>query len=161
MAFSIGSPVLVKSIGKTGRVVEASRGGRYRVQVGGVLMACREADLAPATDSSRRRYRRRAAVALPNSPNDAEHLLRPPPSRSERRCLVSLDLHGLTVEEAVRAVEERLDAALLAGVERLEIIHGRSSGRIKVAVHRLLRELTVVRRFEVARENPGMTRVYL
>jgi hypothetical protein len=33
----------------------------------------------------------------------------------------------MTVEEALRVVEERLDAVLLAGLERLDIIHGRGT----------------------------------
>jgi DNA mismatch repair protein MutS2 len=83
-----------------------------------------------------------------------------PLSGRDRRRLGSLDLHGLTVEEASSRVEERIDLALRAGLERLELIHGRSSGRIKAAVHRLLKDLTAVHHFEVDPSNPGATIVY-
>ncbi len=149
MPFAVHSDVLIKTLGKTGRVMEATRTGRYRVRVGGVLMVCREDELAEAATGDRRRKRRAPEPASPVSrPDAAPHV-------------ASIDLHGFTVEEALRKVEERLDLALREGVERLEIIHGRSSGRIKVAVHRLLRELTVVRSFEVSAKNPGVTNVYL
>ncbi len=162
MAFDVGAQVIVTAIHKTGRVVEAARGGRYRVRVGGVVLACREEELAEAAPERRskkavRREHHEGRLA-PDPTSDVSASRAP---KRERERLGSLDLHGLTVDEAVRAVEERLDATLLAGVDRLEIIHGRSSGRIKAAVHRLLREMSVVRRFEVAPENPGMTRVYL
>jgi DNA mismatch repair protein MutS2 len=151
MRFPLDTAVLVKSIGKTGRVVEAARDGRYRVRVGAVVLACREADLEKAAAGDRRRKRDNAAAP-------AHDVL--PLSKSERQRVGSLDLHGLTVEEALAKVEERLDLALRAGIESLEIIHGRSSGRIKVAVHRLLGELSAVRHFEIARDNPGVTRVF-
>ena len=165
MRFEVGAQVVVTAIHKTGRVVEATRGGRYRVRVGGVVMACREEELLEAAPDrkSKKAAKRESRAGESRSATGESHPkgwnLRG--EQRETRSIEVIDLHGLTVEEAVRAVEERLDAALLAGVERLEIIHGRSSGRIKIAVHKLLRELTVVRRFEVAPENPGVTRVFL
>ena len=45
MPFPLDAAVLVKSIARTGRVVETGRNGRYRVRVGGVVMTCREEDL--------------------------------------------------------------------------------------------------------------------
>ena len=56
------------------------------------------------------------------------------PTEQERRALGSIDLHGMTVEEALRAVEVRLDRAIRAGLDRLEIIHGISGGRLRAAV---------------------------
>jgi dsDNA-specific endonuclease/ATPase MutS2 len=171
MPFAIDTDVVVKSLGKTGRVTEAGRGGRYRVRVGGVLMLCREEDLSQATAGDRgRKRRKRAAVA--EGDNRAETLSHAAsasqrrahddlaPSAADHRRLGALDLHGYTVEEAVSKVEDRLDLALRAGLEGVDIIHGRSSGRIKVAVHRLLRELSAVRHFELSRDNPGVTRVF-
>jgi DNA mismatch repair protein MutS2 len=161
MPFRLDAAVLVKSLGKTGRVVEAGRGGRYRVRVGGVVMACREEDLDAAGAGDRKRAKKAGHEEEGREENaktlfDAATAL----SQSERRRLGSLDLHGFTVEEALSKVEERLDLALRAGLESVEIIHGRGSGRIKVAVHRLLGELSAVRHFEVARDNPGVTRVF-
>jgi DNA mismatch repair protein MutS2 len=157
MPFAVDAAVVVESIGKTGRVVEAARDGRYRVRVGGVVMACREEELsaAPVGDRGRKRGPRenRAEALFHNTAEGAS-------SPSQRARLGSLDLHGFTVEEALRKVEERLDLALRAGLDTIDIIHGRSSGRIKVAVHRLLRELSAVRHFEIAADNPGVTRVF-
>jgi dsDNA-specific endonuclease/ATPase MutS2 len=167
VAFAIDSEVVVTSLGKTGRVVEAGRGGRYRVRVGGVLMLCREEELAQAAgaDRSRKRRHRDLAPARHFRPSDRDAATSAiedtaSPSDSDRRRLGSLDLHGFTVEEALGKVEERIDLALRAGLDRLEIIHGRGSGRIKIAVHRLLAELSAVRHFELSRDNPGVTRVF-
>jgi DNA mismatch repair protein MutS2 len=162
MAFPIDAPVVVKSLGKTGRVVETSRNGRYRVRVGGVLMLCREEDLAEAgTERSGRRAKRgKAQVAVAGTEPGSPPSGAADPAGRDRKRLASIDLHGFTVQEALVKVEERVDLALRAGVERLEVIHGRSSGRIKAAVHRLLRELTAVRHFEIDPRNPGATIVF-
>jgi DNA mismatch repair protein MutS2 len=161
VAFAIDSEVVVTSLGKTGRVVEAGRGGRYRVRVGGVLMLCREEELAQAAGADRSRKRRHRDLA-PSGRDAATSAIEDTasPSETDRRRLGSLDLHGFTVEEALGKVEERIDLALRAGLDRLEIIHGRSSGRIKIAVQRLLGELSAVRHFELSRDNPGVTRVF-
>jgi DNA mismatch repair protein MutS2 len=159
VAFAIDSEVVVTSLGKTGRVVEAGRGGRYRVRVGGVLMLCREEELAQAASADRSRKRRHRDLAPSGRDAATSATEDASPSETDRRRLGSLDLHGFTVEEALGKVEERIDVALRAGLDRLEIIHGRSSGRIKVAVQRLLGELSAVRHFELSRDNPGVTRV--
>ena len=72
-----------------------------------------------------------------------------------------VDLHGLTVEEALARVESALNEALLADVEVLRLIHGRSGGRIRAALHRRLRELPSVRSFRIDPRNEGVTIVTL
>ena len=126
--------------------------------VGGVVIACREEDLHEAA-GDRTRKRGGALAKRPDLPG-REAPLALSVSQAERRRLASLDLHGATVEEALRRVEDHVDRALRAGLDSIDLIHGRGSGRIKAAVHRLLAELSAVRRFEVTPANPGVTRVF-
>ena len=65
-----------------------------------------------------------------------------------------LDLRGARVEDALSALESRIDAVLLAGGERLEIIHGVGTGALRDAVRRRLRELAEVREVRDA-DAPG------
>jgi len=74
---------------------------------------------------------------------------------------LTLDLHGLTVEEAMRLVDDRLNEALLAGVARLDIVHGKGHGLIRSALHRHLRQIPAVHHFELDARNPGVTHLYL
>ncbi len=166
MPFAVHAAVIVKSIGRTGEVVEVARGGRYRVRVGGIVMSCREDDLRESADASRAKRKRRAGgrstAQTEGSGGVGAVVGRSAPGRDDRvRPVATIDLHGLTVQEALEAVAQRLDAILLAGVERLDIVHGRGSGRVKNAVHRYLKEVSAVRRFELAPGNPGVTRVFL
>ena len=71
-----------------------------------------------------------------------------------------IDLHGLTVEEALARAESALNDALLANAQALRLIHGRSGGRIRAALHRRLRELPGVR-FHIDPHNEGVTIVEL
>ena len=73
----------------------------------------------------------------------------------------TVDLHGLTTEGALEAMDAAIDAALLADVGQLRLIHGRSGGRLRAAVQTRLRELTVVRSFRLDPRNAGVTVVFL
>jgi DNA mismatch repair protein MutS2 len=73
----------------------------------------------------------------------------------------TLDLHGLTVEEALARAEQALNDALMANLPELRLIHGRSGGRIRAALHRRLREIGSVRQFKIDPRNEGVTIVGL
>ncbi|MBI3328989.1 MAG: endonuclease MutS2 [Nitrospinae bacterium] len=49
-----------------------------------------------------------------------------------------LNLIGWRVEDALPHVDKYLDRALAAGLQRVRIIHGKGSGRLRAAVHQLL-----------------------
>jgi dsDNA-specific endonuclease/ATPase MutS2 len=68
-----------------------------------------------------------------------------------------VDLHGLTVEEALARAESAINDALLADVAELRVIHGRSGGRIRAALSRRLREIRAVRAFRIDPRNEGVT----
>ena len=67
----------------------------------------------------------------------------------------------MTVEEAVAALDSFLNDALLAGHAEVRVIHGRSGGRLKAAVHARLKQLPVVRAARLDPANAGVTIVTL
>jgi DNA mismatch repair protein MutS2 len=72
-----------------------------------------------------------------------------------------IDLHGLTVDEALIRIDDALNAALLAGARRMRFIHGRSGGRIRGALHQRLRGVGAVTSFRLDPRNAGVTIVSL
>ena len=58
-------------------------------------------------------------------------------------------------------MEERLDRAILAGLDRVQIIHGFGSGKIKEALDGLLQRTSVVKAAKQDINTPGATWVYL
>ena len=140
--FVPGDAVHVKAIGK-GTVREVRNGGRYLVDVNGRSIQTSEDQLTPTT------LRKQSGGQPPSA-------VQPLSSGSQ-----TIDLHGHTVDEAVEALASFLNAALLAGSAEVRIIHGRSGGKIKSAVHAQLRRIAAVRRFNVDPANPGVTVVVL
>ena len=147
MPFVPGDLVHVASIGK-GTVREVRNGERYLVEVKGRSIVT-SGDQLTAQQSPRKAPREKASRA----PQEYESASSPPPT--------SLDLHGYTVAEALEAVSTSLNTALLSGSAEVRIIHGRSGGKIKAAVHALLKEMSSVRSFAVDPQNPGVTIVRL
>lgn len=68
---------------------------------------------------------------------------------------VELDLRGLRADEAMDALEKRLDEALLAGIPMLRIIHGKGTGALRAAVRERLSCATGVESFRLGAEGEG------
>jgi len=66
-----------------------------------------------------------------------------------------IDLHGLTVEEAVQKLDPYLDEAYYQGRERTHVIHGFGSGRLRKGLHEHLKDHQLVEKFELAEAEQG------
>lgn len=145
MAFAVGDPVHVPNFGK-GVVLAVRNAGRLLVEVKGRSMVVAASQVTPVDARDGR---------LPLRPPAADGEL--PGLRSRGSVPDSIDLHGMTSDQATGALDEFLNDALLAGLPSIRIIHGRSGGRLKEAVHRRLKQLRTVRSFHVDPHNPGVT----
>ena len=75
-----------------------------------------------------------------------------------------LNVIGLTVEDALPKVDKFIDQALLHGLERVQIIHGIGSGRLRQAIGRYLNEHRAVKSLssgETMKGGRGITLVEL
>ncbi|GAW92264.1 muts2 family protein [Calderihabitans maritimus] len=70
-----------------------------------------------------------------------------------------IDLRGMTVEEAVAAVERYLDDAVLSGLARVFIIHGKGTGALRTAIREYLSEHKQVKNFWFGSPKEGGTGV--
>jgi dsDNA-specific endonuclease/ATPase MutS2 len=70
-------------------------------------------------------------------------------------------VHGLTVADALTRTDDALDDALRRNADGVRLIHGRSGGRIRSAVHARLRAIPSVRAFRIDPRNEGVTVVTL
>jgi DNA mismatch repair protein MutS2 len=148
-AFAPGDRVHVAALG-TGVVREVRNGGRLLIELKGRSILVAAADLKAAQPA-----RRGAPVARsPQHIAGEKHVAREHVARV-------LDLHGMTTAEAIDALDAFLNDALLAGAGEARIIHGRSGGKLKTAVHTRLRQLPSIRGFRMDPRNPGVTIVQL
>ncbi|MEO8070997.1 MAG: Smr/MutS family protein [Acidobacteriota bacterium] len=150
MAFIIGADVVVRPLANArGVIVEIGHHGRYRVRLESATIWCGAADLESPPER-RNKSRHEQARQATSGRGGADELA--PAAR--------VDLHGLRVEEALALVLRTIDHALMQGSDRVEIVHGKGSGRIRDALHRLLATLPVVAAFRLDAANPGVTWVY-
>jgi len=149
MPFAPGDEVHVEALGK-GFVREVRNGARYLVELKGRSIVAGEGQLT-AVSGRKRRNTSGSNSAQPSVPDPG----------SASHAATSLDLHGMTVEEAVAALDVFLNDALLAGHANVRVIHGRSGGRLKTAVHTRLKQVPVVRGFRLDPVNAGATIVNL
>ncbi|MBE3589378.1 MAG: endonuclease MutS2 [Firmicutes bacterium] len=66
-----------------------------------------------------------------------------------------LDLHGLTVDEALPLVDKYLDDAYLAGLRTVRLVHGKGTGALRQAVRRFLATHRLVDSFRPGAADEG------
>jgi DNA mismatch repair protein MutS2 len=119
-----GDLVVSRSLGVTGRVSEVRADGVI-IEAGGIKLSLEREDLtAPATE----------IPALRDSPARSYASLPEVDARPE------VDLRGLRVDEVSGALFAAVDAAVVADLHRLLVIHGKGTGALKKEVARLICE---------------------
>jgi DNA mismatch repair protein MutS2 len=141
VTIAVGAPVSLSDGGEAGEVVSVAPDRKSAVVVfGNVKMRVAVEDLRPA---GRRRPRTAAETAVV-----AEK------QASARR---ELDLRGLTGDEALPMIDKFLDDALLAGLNRVDIVHGKGTGALRKKVTEFLSTHPRVRSFRLGEWNEGGT----
>lgn len=142
--------VFVASVKKLGTILKRLKSGGFEVQVGSMRLQCSAEDLTPRAELSKTLEKTLRKIAKPVAGSAKTLSDRP----------VKLDLHGMRVEDAMRAVEKAMDRAILDGTVRMEIVHGIGAGKIRAALHRYLASLPIIENFKVDDQNQGVTWVY-
>jgi DNA mismatch repair protein MutS2 len=139
---SIRAGAIVKHarLGTEGVVLELA-GDHALVQMGSLKSKVAVEDLVPLT-----RKQRGAQPGFRKT--QAEKLLRAESARAApvTSALPSLDLRGLRVDEALRALDEELDRKLREGADELHVLHGHGSGALKAAIREHLARSPYVRK---------------
>ena len=140
-----GQQVFLPALGLTGQVVATdTRDGRLEVQARNVKLRVSPEEVTPVGGE--------AGKAIRSGTASGFH--RPP------AWFPSLNLVGLRVDEALPLVDRLIDQAVLHGQEKVDIIHGVGTGRLKRAVWDHLKHHGLVKELH-ADANPGVTVVDL
>jgi len=147
----LGDKVFLHGLNMQGVITSLSEEDA-EVQVGALRIRTRLAELqlaslaakeaaAPAGPAQRRRKTSEAApvptFSLPESPG------------------LELDLRGQRADEALDALDRYLDAAFLAGLPFVRIIHGKGTGKLRLAVRDALSGSAHIKSFETGGEKEG------
>lgn len=136
-----GDRVLVGAMGAEGTVLSVRRDrGMCEVQTGALRVNVKIADLyLPAAKRTAEKER----VQVTRN-------LAPRPSAS-REC----NLIGMTTSEGVAEAEAFLDAAVVANLHEVRIVHGYGTGKLRAAVHEMLRRHPRVEQFRLGKYGEG------
>jgi DNA mismatch repair protein MutS2 len=135
-----GDLVHVTSLARDGRVTRVLEDGTAQVQVGGMTVEARAAELAPPKE--------------PPS-EEAQRLAEAMRVRKSLTFADEIDIRGMTVDEAISALGKYLDDAMLAGASRVRIIHGKGTGALREGVHEFLARHKYVSSFALADLSEG------
>ena len=139
----LGDTVKLKTLNSIG-VVTALAAAEAEVQVGRLRVRAKLDELelrgSPEQEAEGRRHAERAE----SRPTE----LAPSPG-------LELDIRGRTVEEALPELERYLDAAYLAGLPWVRIIHGKGTGKLRQGVREFLRSSPAVKSHETGKDDEG------
>lgn len=135
-----GQRVFVARLGREAEVLSLPNSqGEVLVQVGNLRLAVPRDELRPARgDASEKGGPVHASGGVTLAASKAQDLAS------------SLDLRGLTVNEALERADKYLDDALVAGLARVLIIHGRGTGTLRAALQKYLRTHPQVKEYRLA-----------
>lgn len=148
MAYKVGDIVVMKSFKREAAVLEILPGGLYRISLGNLPLTVKEEELSLAQKPSTAQKNKKKEVTVQSTIRQGD----------EKE---NLDLHGLTVADAIEALEAKLNRAVLSNLHRIKVVHGLGSGRVKEGVHSYLSTSTMISAYKVDEYNPGVTWVYL
>ncbi len=139
-----GMRVHVRSLATDGRIVQWTDAGKVTVDMDGIRVQTDPSDLVASRGEAK------------DKPAAAEKRPSIRPKRlSSRQVPLELNVRGMTVNEALRAVEEYLDQLLLADIRKARILHGKGTGALRDAVQSYLSSCRFVSSYGFAAPNLG------
>lgn len=132
-----GQTVEVLSLGQRGVLLEKSSATTWVVQMGMLKMKIEQKDIE--------------SVEVPEEKKQTVIVK----SSASSHVSPELDIRGKRYEDALKDVEQYLDAATLAGYAQVTIIHGRGTGALQQGVHSLLKTHRGIASFAYAPMNLG------
>ncbi|EJY56297.1 MutS2 family protein [Alicyclobacillus hesperidum URH17-3-68] len=136
---SVGQRVRVISLGQKGDVVEVAPDSKSAlVQLGAMRMKVVVNDLEVLAEAVE-------PVAISHSKKRV----------GNKDVRMQLDVRGETVEDALMRIDKYLDDAVVAGLARIVIIHGKGTGALKTAIRRHLQGHPQVKTSEPAAQSEG------
>ena len=144
-----GQEVYIKSLRCRGTIVRVLSAGEIQIQAGTLRVSTVLDDL----------------YKWENNQNEPGKNLRVPVKKGqpygdllwEKSAAVSrrLDLRGLTLDEAIFRVEKHMDDSILANLDKIEIIHGKGTGKLRSGLHHYLQSKEQVESFRLGLEGEG------
>jgi DNA mismatch repair protein MutS2 len=140
----LGDRVHIRTINTAGVVTELGSDSA-EVQVGRLRIRAKLEELSHSSEGIEEQGDR--ANRSVSGSDAVESAMQAPP--------LELDIRGRRVDEALDELEKRLDAAFLAGMPFVRVIHGKGTGKLRTAIREALKSNEYVASFEPGHQNEG------
>jgi DNA mismatch repair protein MutS2 len=138
IALKAGVEVLIGEWRQRGKIVRQEKNGAFLVETGSVKLTFPVDALIPA-----------ARPRKPQKPAVLTDLA------SESGAQLEVNLMGMRLEEALSAMRRQIDGALLSGLGRFAVVHGKGNGVLRQGVHEFLKKEPYVADFHFSRPELG------
>ena len=145
----LGDKVKIRSLNIQG-VVTALGEDEAEIQVGNLRVRSRVSELDPVRSQEPTASKNRKAIQPAVESGSQLCRIEIPSSPG-----IELSLRGMRIEEALESLERYLDAAYLAGLPFVRIIHGKGTGKLRLAVRATLAEHPLVKSYEAGGDKEG------
>jgi DNA mismatch repair protein MutS2 len=145
----LGDKVKVRSLKAQG-VITALGEDEAEVQVGNLRVRSRMGELEPLRNQESPTHEKHKVPQL-----TAKTRIKTPKVETPISPGIELQLRGMRIEEAMQALESYLDAAYLAGLPFVRIIHGKGTGKLRQAVRAALDIHPLVKSHEPGGDKEG------
>ncbi len=136
-----GDTVELVKMGTKASVIAVNKDGSLQLQAGILKISAKQDEVRVVDDQQTKKEAKRIIQR-------AERQLRAAAS-------TEVDLRGMTVDEALGAMDLFLDNAMLGKLETVTIIHGRGTGAVRQAVRQHLKRSRYVKNFRPGRYGEG------
>ncbi|MBQ8860017.1 MAG: endonuclease MutS2 [Ruminococcus sp.] len=136
----VGDSVLIFDIDKKAEVLELPEKGQVLVQAGIIKTRVPLSNLRLLNDEK---------VTVPKRPE------RKITKNVSARAETEIDLRGQTAIEAIIAVDQAIDTAILTNTHNLTVIHGKGTGVLRAEIHRHLKTHKAVKKFRLGTFGEG------
>ncbi len=136
----VGDKVLIFDIDKKAEVLEKPDKGQVLVQAGIIKTRVALSNLRLLNDEK---------VTVPKRPE------RKVTKSVSARAQTEIDLRGQTAIEAIIAVDQAIDTAILTNTHNLTVIHGKGTGVLRAEIHRHLKTHKAVKKFRLGTFGEG------
>lgn len=138
----VGDVVYSKKMGVQVRVVEIRGRSRIKVRCGGISTEVKADDLYESVSEINRSKLR-------------PHNGAPKTELNTRSFNNEINVIGQTVDDAIMTVDEFIDAAVVAGLSQIWVIHGMGTGRLRAGLHEHFRHHPNVAEFRLGAYGEG------
>ena len=138
-----GDTVTILKTGTQGTVLSVNKDGVLQLQAGILRITAKQEEVRVVEGETRTQREARKIVAR------AQHTLRTAAVPSQ------IDLRGMMTDEAVAALENFLDTAMMGKLESVTIIHGKGTGAVRKAVREHLKRSRYIKSFRPGRYGEG------